>query len=57
MTDNKRDTDNHRQDEKCEDEREQIIGTYQRAQITDMGSTTTRSEKGVIHCLTIVGTD
>lgn len=28
---------------------------YQRDQIVDMGSTTTRSSKGVIHCLTIVG--
>ncbi len=28
---------------------------YQRAQIKDMGSTTTRTDKGVIHCLTIVG--
>lgn len=28
---------------------------YQKEQIADMGSVTTRSEKGVIHCLTIVG--
>ena len=28
---------------------------YQKEQIVDMGSTTTRSEKGVIHCITIVG--
>ena len=28
---------------------------YQRDQITDMGSTTSRSEKGVVHCLTVVG--
>ena len=34
---------------------DQVIGTYQREQIQDMGSTTTRSDKGVIHCLTIVG--
>jgi ATP-dependent protease ClpP protease subunit len=38
-----------------ESEEAQIIGGYQRAQIKDMGSTTTRSDKGVIHCLTIVG--
>lgn len=36
-------------------ERDQVIGEYQRAQIKDMGSTTTESSKGVIHCLTIVG--
>lgn len=36
-------------------ERDQVIGEYQRAQIKDMGSTTTASSKGVIHCLTIVG--
>lgn len=35
--------------------RELVDELYQRDQITDMGSTTTRSEKGVIHCLTIVG--
>ena len=45
--------DKNRKDHEYEDE--QMIGTYQRAQIQDMGSTTTRSEKGVIHCLTIVG--
>lgn len=28
---------------------------YQRDQINDMGSSTSRSEKGVIHCLTVVG--
>lgn len=28
---------------------------YQQDQIEDMGSVTTRSEKGVIHCITIVG--
>ena len=28
---------------------------YQQDQITDMGSVTTRSDKGVIHCLTIIG--
>lgn len=36
-------------------EQAQVIGEYQRAQINDMGSTTTKSAKGVIHCLTIVG--
>lgn len=36
-------------------EQAQVIGEYQRAQINDMGSTTTKSSKGVIHCLTIVG--
>ena len=35
--------------------KELVDELYQRDQITDMGSTTTRSEKGVIHCLTIVG--
>lgn len=29
--------------------------TYDKDQITDMASTTVRSEKGVIHCLTVVG--
>lgn len=29
--------------------------TYQKDQIVDMGSVTTRSEKGIIHCLTVVG--
>ena len=29
--------------------------TYDKEQITDMASTTVRSEKGVIHCLTVVG--
>ncbi len=33
----------------------QAADIYQRAQIKDMGSTTTRTDKGVIHCLTIVG--
>lgn len=42
-------------DRDYDDEKEQIVGEYQRAQIKDMGSTTTKSEKGVIHCLTIVG--
>lgn len=42
-------------DKDAETERDQIIGEYQRAQIKDMGSTTTASSKGVIHCLTIVG--
>jgi ATP-dependent protease ClpP protease subunit len=36
-------------------EKEQVVGEYQRAQIKDMASTTTRSGKGVIHCLTIIG--
>jgi ATP-dependent protease ClpP protease subunit len=46
----------HLSENKYEDEeKQQIIGEYQKAQINDMGSTTTRSEKGVIHCLTIVG--
>lgn len=40
------------QDENQQDNPEEI---YQRDQIVDMGSATTRSEKGVIHCLTIVG--
>ena len=35
--------------------KELVDELYQRDQITDMGSTTTRSEKGVIHCLTVVG--
>lgn len=42
-------------DSDTDTEREQVIGEYQRAQIKDMGSTTTKSDKGVIHCLTIVG--
>jgi ATP-dependent protease ClpP protease subunit len=28
---------------------------YQKDQIEDMGSVTTRSEKGIIHCLTVIG--
>jgi ATP-dependent protease ClpP protease subunit len=31
------------------------IGAYQQEQITDMGSVTTESAGGIIHCLTIVG--
>jgi len=31
------------------------IGAYQKDQITDMGSVTTKSTGGIIHCLTIVG--
>lgn len=42
-------------EKECDSEKEQIIGEYQRAQIRDMGSTTTKSDKGMIHCLTIVG--
>ncbi len=42
-------------EERCDTQQEQIVGMYQRAQIEDMGSTTTRTDKGVIHCLTIVG--
>ena len=34
---------------------EEFKEIYQKDQINDMGSTTVRSEKGVIHCLTIVG--
>ena len=33
----------------------QTVGEYQRAQIKDMGSTTSPNPKGVIHCLTIIG--
>lgn len=36
-------------------EHDQIVGEYQRAQIRDMGSTTTEGDKGIIHCLTIIG--
>jgi ATP-dependent protease ClpP protease subunit len=36
-------------------DKEQVVGDYQRALIKDMGATTTKSSKGVIHCLTIVG--
>ncbi len=52
LTEIKIDTDRK---EETVPERDQIIGEYQRAQIKDMGSTTTASTKGVIHCLTIVG--
>lgn len=38
-----------------ESNRELAEEIYQKEQITDVGSTVTRSEKGVIHCLTIVG--
>ena len=37
------------------DEREKAEDIYQQDQITDMGSVTAKSEKGVIHCITIVG--
>ena len=33
----------------------QLDDIYQKNQIVDMGSVTTKSEKGIIHCLTIVG--
>ena len=36
-------------------ENEQNLDLTQREQIMDLGSSTTRSSKGVIHCLTIVG--
>jgi ATP-dependent protease ClpP protease subunit len=51
----KTDTDEKVRDSESETEKEQIIGAYQRAQIKDMASTTTKSDKGVIHCLTIIG--
>ncbi|MBE6948247.1 MAG: peptidase S14 [Ruminococcaceae bacterium] len=37
------------------EEKQNNESIYQKEQIGDMGSVTTRSEKGVIHCLTIVG--
>ena len=49
------DIDEKTKDSEGDTEKEQVIGEYQRAQIKDMGSTTTKSDKGVIHCLTIVG--
>jgi ATP-dependent protease ClpP protease subunit len=51
----KTDADEKTRDSEADAEKEQIVGDYQRAQIKDMGSTTTKSDKGVIHCLTIVG--
>ncbi len=51
----KTDVDEKTKDSEADAEKEQIIGEYQRAQIKDMGSTTTKSDNGVIHCLTIVG--
>lgn len=45
----------HEHEHEHNKEEAQVIGEYQKAQINDMGSTTTKSEKGVIHCLTIVG--
>jgi len=39
----------------CSDEKAAENGAYQQDQITDVGSVTTRTERGVIHCLTIVG--
>lgn len=44
-----------REKDELREEKEQVVGEYQRAQIVDMGSTTTRTDKNVIHCLTIVG--
>ncbi len=55
MTDLINEKDDNKDKSHNESEEDQIVGTYQRAQIKDMGSTTTRSDKGVIHCLTIVG--
>ncbi|NLT14866.1 MAG: peptidase S14 [Clostridiales bacterium] len=59
MDDNKIEiqTDVHekQKDSEADAEKEQVIGEYQRAQIKDMASTTTKSDKGVIHCLTIIG--
>jgi len=37
------------------DEKNDRRDVYQQDQIEDMGSVTTRNEKGVIHCITIVG--
>ena len=39
----------------AEELKELVDELYQKEQITDMGSTTTRSEKGTIHCLTVIG--
>lgn len=59
MDDNKieirTDVDEKQKDSEADAEKEQVIGEYQRAQIKDMASTTTKSDKGVIHCLTIIG--
>lgn len=55
MSDIQIEIDKNDKEKECDSEKEQIIGEYQRAQIRDMGSTTTKSDKGVIHCLTIVG--
>lgn len=55
MSDIQIEIDKDDKEKECDSEKEQIIGEYQRAQIRDMGSTTTKSDKGVIHCLTIVG--
>ena len=49
------DADEKQKDSEADAEKEQVVGEYQRAQIKDMASTTTRSGKGVIHCLTIIG--
>ena len=57
MTDRINEKDDNKDNCHNESEEDQIVGTYQRAQLKDMGSTTTRSDKGVIHCLTIVGQD
>ena len=43
------------QDSEAGAEQDQTVGTYQRAQIKDMGSATVSNPKGVIHCLTIIG--
>lgn len=37
------------------EENQNLESIYQKEQIGDMGSVTTRSDKGVIHCMTIVG--
>ncbi len=39
----------------CEETNNNSESVYQKDQINDMGSVTTRSEKGVIHCLTVIG--
>ncbi|SHH91160.1 ATP-dependent protease ClpP, protease subunit [Sporobacter termitidis DSM 10068] len=59
MDDNKieinTDVSERRGDSEADAEKEQVVGEYQRAQIKDMGSATMKSDKGIIHCLSIIG--
>ena len=51
----KQDMDRTSHEEKREEPQQAPEDIYQKDQIIDMGSTTVRTDRGTIHCLTIVG--